>query len=146
MTDEATIYNRHTTFNKRGKPAIIRIDAKCRNARIQISVEAVKILQLKAGDSLTFITLNKDLENIYFYVDNKEGIPLKVANEHKSGFDMGVYCRPLARRLLDHFGIREMRSFVVTAETTEVNGKKCFFINRYKTYSGKLKPNGQVLN
>lgn len=99
---EVTFYNRHTDYKKKGKPPIIRIDAHSGNARIQISVEAVKLLKLKEGDCLTFMTLKNDKDTIYFYIDNKDGIPLKTANEHKSGIDMGVYCRPLARKLLDH--------------------------------------------
>ncbi len=141
---EAIIYNRHTDYNKRGKPPIIRIDAHSGNARIQISVEAVKLLKLKEGDALTFITLPKDKDSIYLYLDNKDGIPLKLTNEHKSGVDMGIYCRPLARKLLDHFGINSMRSFIVTDGVVEVMNRKCFFIDKYKTYTGKNKPNGKL--
>lgn len=142
---EATIYNRHTTFNKRGKPPIMRVDAHSGNARIQISVEAVKLLGLKEGDCLTFVTIENEKELIYFFIDNKNGIPLRKANEHKSGFDMGIYCRALARRLLDHLGINSMRSFIVTNSIAELNSVKCFFIDKHKTYSGKYKPNGKTV-
>ena len=145
---EATIYNRHTSFNKRGKPAIMRIDAHNGNARIQLSVEAVKLLELQEGDCLSFVTLPTDKEAVYFCVDNKDGFHLKVCTEHKSGVDMGIFCRQLARKLLDHLGINSMRSFIVTTEKVPVqlNGKtvKMFFIDKHKTYSGKFKPNSKI--
>lgn len=142
-SEGVTVYNRHTAFNKKGKPAIIRIDANGRNARIQISVEAVKLLRLKEGDAMSFITLKHDRENIYFFID-PEGIPVKVANEHKSGVDMGIYCRQLARKLLDHLGITSMRSFIVTGANIDCQGRKCFVIDKYRTYVGKYKPNGKI--
>lgn len=143
ISDEVTIYNRHTDFKKRGKPPIIRIDAHSGNARITISVEAVRLLKLKEGDALSFMTLKNDAENIYFYKDKIDGIPLKIDTDHKSGSNMAIYCRPLARKLLDHFGINSMRSFIITDAIVECQGKKCFVIDRFKTYTGKYKPNGK---
>lgn len=139
------IYNRHTVFNKRGKPPVIRLDASKSNARITFSVEAVRLLGFKISDCITFIALEKEKDIIYFYIDNVDGIPMKSEVGFKSGMRMGVYCRPLARQLVKHFGISGCRSFIISDHKTSYAGIPCFFINKHKPYAGRYKPNGKIL-
>jgi hypothetical protein len=138
------LYNRHTVFNKRGKPPVIRLDASMQNARITFSVEAVRLLNFKKGDCLTFFTMKEETDIIYFYVDNKNGIPMKQEEGLKSGVRMGVYCRELARNLVKHFGINGSRSFILSDVTINFAEQKCFFIDKHKPYAGRYKPNSKI--
>jgi hypothetical protein len=98
----AITFDANTTWNKRGKPPVVRIDAG-RQGRLVFSVEAVKILGLKEGMRLCFRVYTNDEGIIYFY-EQATGIPLRVMNEHKSGHQLAIYCRQLNKTLLAHFG------------------------------------------
>lgn len=128
------ILNAETVFNKKGKPPIVFIESG-RNARINFSVEAVKLLDLKEGMRISFILLNKDKEIIYFYEDEKTGIPLKLQMDAKSGKRLAISCRPLARKLNEHFGYGDaQKTFLLTKDKSEVEGKKMWFILKSKQH------------
>ncbi len=138
------IYNRHTVFNKRGKPPIIRIDVSGNNARITFSVEAVKMWGLKEDDCLSIFINEKERDLIFFRVDNENGIPLKVELGFKTGVRMGLYCRQLARAIAKHIGLKVCRSFIISNEKVKADGREWFFIDKYKTYAGRYKPNSKI--
>lgn len=132
---EVIIFNRHNVYNQRKKPSIVRIDCAKTNSRIRFSVEAVKTLGLKATDCLTFIVLKNDKGNIYFHIDNKNGLKLRQVKTRNDAIYLEVNCRLLARKLLLHFGIKEdARSFLITNDTTKVNDVKCWYIDFFKPY------------
>lgn len=95
-------FDRSTIWNKRGKPATVRIDSG-RQGRIVFSVEAVKLLGLKAGMRIAFRTYSTDERMVYFY-EQATGMKLQVMQEVLSGQMMAVYCRPLCVSLLNHLG------------------------------------------
>lgn len=96
-------YNMDTVFDVQGKPPVIRIETG-KNARINFSVEAVKLLNLEEGMRISFRFYPQDPGIVYFYED-KKGIPLAKQFIGKSGIRLALYCRPLAAKLLKDLAI-----------------------------------------
>ncbi|MGQ0740193.1 MAG: hypothetical protein ACT4OJ_14170 [Bacteroidota bacterium] len=99
---EYTTYDSNSIWNKRGKPATVRIDAG-QQGRICFSVSAVKIMGLKEGMRLAFRTYNQDRGIIYFY-EQATGVHLKKMGTAKSGIMLALFCRPLAEQLMKNLG------------------------------------------
>lgn len=118
-----------TIWNRRGKPPVVRIESG-KNARINFSVEAVKLLDLKMTENLVFTIDSRDTGIIYFRKDAKKGLPLRLQMVGKSGCRLAVYCRPLAKRLLNHFGftVDKEKTYVLTTDTSVIDGHEYFFI------------------
>lgn len=117
-------------WNKRGKPAVVNIDA---DGRVSFSVEAVKQLKLKEGMRIAFRIDHRDKGIIYFY-EQATGIPLKASAETKSGIRLSIYCRPLAQKLLSFFGFRENKSFDIDSNTVKFHSCPMWFILKEKVH------------
>lgn len=94
-----TTFDKKTIWNKRGKPATVRIDHSAQG-RIVFSVEAVKLLGLKEGMKIAFRHYSND-ENIIYFYEQATGLRLNVSQKVQSGVMLAVYCRPLCERLLE---------------------------------------------
>lgn len=129
---ESTTYDINTIWNKRGKPPVVRIEAG-KNARINFSVEAVKLLGLHEGMRLAFRTYKNDPGIVYFY-EQATGLLLKKQMEGKSGIRLAIYCRPLAAQLIQHFGYKEdnNKTILLKADQVPMPGTKtkAWFINK----------------
>ncbi len=115
-----TDYTEQTTFNKRGKPATVRIDGKAQG-RIYFSNQAVAILGLRAGDRIAFRTYDHDKGVIYFY-PQATGFTLSAGS---SG--LSIYSRPLANKLLEALGFvkDQHKTIGVKNECVLMPGTKC---------------------
>ncbi len=100
-----TDYKESTVYNKRGKPATVRIDAN-NNGRIVFSMAAVKLLGLQHGDRITFRTYHQD-KGIVYYFRSADGLPLKKLAGTAGRYSLAVYCRPLNPVLLKHLGFEK---------------------------------------
>ena len=132
----------NTIWNRRGKPPVVRIEAG-RNARINFSVEAVKLLGLKEGMRIAFRIHGNDKGVIYFY-EQATGLALKKQMQGKTGSRLAVYCRPLAKKLLQHFGYKvdTNKTFLISNETIRVDNCSMWFINKenvHKPLQWKIK-------
>lgn len=130
-----TVFSAKTDFNKRGKPAVVSIQAG-KIARLSFSVEAVKLLGLAPGDAINFYTDKREPDTIYFYLD-KDGFKLNIAGTCQSGYRLAIYCRPLCRKLFTHFNYSKniMRSYDITAATTQLpNGVSAWVIVKNKLH------------
>ena len=123
-----TIYNRQTTWDDRRKPAIVRISGR---GFIHFSVEAVKLLNLKEGMKLVFLTDDKDRDIILFY-QHESGIPLRITAKMKknNAVRLSILCRPLSLKLLTFLKLKQSTSIRITTDIIKTNGKKCWFINK----------------
>lgn len=117
-----TDYNSDTIYNRRGKPATIRIDAN-NNGRIVFSTEAVKHLFLVEGMRICFRCYQHDKGIVYIYPQSN-GLPLKKVSDNKSGTSLAVYCRPLGSELLQHLGFKQdkQKTFVITPAKVQMPG------------------------
>lgn len=120
-----TEYNSNTIFNKRGKPPVVRIECG-KNARINFSVEAVKLLGLKEGMKLAFRTYKDDKLTAYFY-EQATGIKLVAEKNNLKETRLAIYCRPLAQKLLEHFGFKGdcKKTFVLNTVRVPIPETKC---------------------
>lgn len=126
------IYNAETIWNRKGKPPVVRI---CPQGHIRFSVEAVKLLGLKKGMCLTFVTNPIDNGTIYFYADTK-GLPLTSEVELKTGSRLEVCCRPLTKKLLSFLGFSKNKTFSLTSDTTPImEGVKAWIICKSKCHT-----------
>lgn len=126
------IYNSETIWNRKGKPPVVRI---CPQGHIRFSVEAVKLLGLKKGMALTFVTNPIDTGTIYFYPDIK-GLPLTSEVELKTGSRLEVCCRPLTKKLLSFLGFTKNKTFSLTAETTPImEGVNAWLVSKSKCHT-----------
>lgn len=119
-----TIYNKKNVYNKRGKPALLRFS---KYGHIQFSFAASKLLELKEGMKISFMTDSRDKSIIYFFED-ESGLALREVNNGKRNKGMQICCRSLSLRLLDFFGYKDNKSFDVKADTLLVNDRKAWFI------------------
>jgi hypothetical protein len=118
------IYNKKTVYNKRGKPALLRFS---KYGHIQFSSAASKLLGLKEGMRLSFMTDNRDKGIIYFFED-AGGLNLRQVNNGKRNKGLQICCRSLSLRLLDFFGFKDNKSFDVKADTLLVNNTNAWFV------------------
>ena len=128
---EYEILDTTANWDLRGKPSLIRIS---RNGTIRFSVLAVNKLGLKEGGRLAFMLPKDDNEILYIY-ESQNGIELKQGTKAKNG--VSLYCcgRHHAAKILDHLKIRSgFKTFDITKETTEINGQKCWFVQRDKIH------------
>jgi len=108
-------YNAETVWDKKGKPSTVRIT---KHGHIRFSVSAVKNLQIKEGDKLSFYIDPRDVGVIYFKQDPK-GIPLIKNTTGVDGTNgLQLCCRPLALTLLKSFNLKESKTFDLTGEKT----------------------------
>ena len=120
------IFNAKTSWKKRGKPPVIRVST---TGHIRWSVEAIRRLGLVNGDKVSFMTDARDNGIIYFYRDNKNGIPLIYCTKGKDGvYGLQVCCRPLAYKILNFFGFTEHKTFDLTDETLNTENGRMWFI------------------
>lgn len=125
MTIESTTYDSTTTWNKRGKPSLIRIESG-NQGRIHFSVSAVNLLGLKEGSRIAFRCYKNDAGIIYFY-EQATGIQLKKVHQCKSGISLAIYCRPLGEQMLKHFGYTKdtYKTFLLKADQVTMPGTNC---------------------
>jgi hypothetical protein len=120
-----------SNWNIIGKPSMVRV---ARNGIIRFSVLAVKNLGLRLGMKLSFMLPKDDNEIIYIYEDEK-GLELNVGNVGKNGASLHCCGRHHAQRMLEHLKINDKyKTFDISKVTTEVNGKKCWFIQKHKIH------------
>lgn len=111
-----TEFDKHSTWNKRGKPAVVNIDDK---GRIGFSVEAVRLLNMSEWDAVAFRIDARDKDVIYFCRRPNSGFPLHTI-KCKNGIRLQVNCRPLTVKLLAHFGYKENKTFKLTADQVRI--------------------------
>jgi len=125
------VFTRNTIWNRRGKPPVIRLS---NNGHIRLSVEAVKILGVKEGDTVSFMVDNRDNGIFYFYKD-EDGMPLIYCTRGKDGINgLQLCCRPLAQRLLKYFGFNGNKTFDVSGETIKASDKEMWFVLKEKIH------------
>lgn len=118
------ILNATTIWNERRKPAVVQLN-KC--GHVRFSIEAVKILGLKKTDRITFM-IEEDDDLIYFWVDNESGFPINEIETLKTGKRFSVCCRPLVKKILQHWG--KETNVSVSINNSEVRGM--WFLNKRK--------------
>ena len=120
------IFTKHTVFNRRGKPPVVRLS---KSGHIRFSVTACKNLDIKEGDCICFMIDARDVGIVYFYKDNKNGMPLKYCTKGKDGINgLQICCRPMAMKILAFFNMNGNRTFDVSSETTKTCDKEMWFI------------------
>lgn len=125
------VFNKETSWNRRGKPPVLRIS---RNGHIRFSVEAIRILGLKLGDTISFMIDERDCKIFYFFRDVK-GMPLKHCTKGKDGVcGLQVCCRPLGQKLLDYFGFKGNKTFDITKEQCITERGKMWFVLKEKIH------------
>lgn len=125
------IFNKETSWNRRGKPPVLRISY---NGHIRFSVEAIKMLGFKLGDTISFMIDPRDNNVFYFFKDEK-GMPLKHCTRGKDGVcGLQVCCRPLGQKLLNYFGFKENKTFDITNEVCDTIKGKMFFVLKEKVH------------
>lgn len=114
-----------TDFDRRNKPAVLNIHP---DGRFSFSCEAVKLLELNAGDKIAFAYDEKDKQIIFFF-KSETGIALQETKTCGGQTRLIFACRPIARKLLKFFGVKNVRSFSVKNETTKIeNNIEAWFI------------------
>lgn len=132
QSDSLEVFTRHTHWNRRGKPPVMRLS---RTGHIRLSVEAVKILGLQKGDRISFIIDKRDNGIFYFYVDKENGMPLKFCTRGKGQVDgLQICCRPLSQKLLDHFGYKDPKTFDISSEKSESGRGLMWFVLKEKVH------------
>lgn len=124
MKPQVQIFDATTIWNRRGKPPVVNIDAK---GRINFSVEAVKLIDIKAGQRISFRVHSHESDIIYFYL-SATGIPLQQSAETKSGVRLSIYARALAKTLLHKFGYTGHKTFLLTKNQVQIDNCKMWFI------------------
>lgn len=121
------IFNKETSWNKRGKPPVVRIS---QSGHIRFSVEAVKVLGIAKDTPISFLIDKRDDDVIYFFIDKDKGMPLVDCTFAQSGTGLQICCRPLSFRLLDFLGQKKNVTFGVTKDTCDVFEKKMWFLRK----------------
>jgi hypothetical protein len=131
MENNFTVYNKETSWNKRGKPPVVRFS---KYGHIRFSVEAIRLLGLDRDTPISFMTDARDIGVIYFFVD-KKGLPLKRGTVGKTGEGLQICCRPLAQRVMDFFGFNGInKTFDVTNETVKTEKGNMWIILKDKIH------------
>jgi hypothetical protein len=122
-------YNSKTFLKPLGKPPVISFQ----NGRISFSVEASKLYNLTVGDKISFY-VNDEEKDIIYWSKTKDGLPIQIDAELKSGNRHRICNRKLSRELSEHFSVKNKKSFVVSKENANICGVKSFFILKSKQY------------
>lgn len=124
MVANPEILNRETVKSERKKPPTIQIN---KEGQLRFAVEACILLGLNAGDKIEFLIHKEDTGIIYF-TKSESGFELKKEITPGGKTRLLVLCRPLAKRLINHFSLSGSRTFDVTNEISDYYGRKCWFI------------------
>ena len=117
------LLNEDTVSREKTKPPVIRLSY----GKILFSIEAVKLLGLKSGDKISFVIDKRDYGVIYFKKDSK-GFRLTLDLAGQTGDRLRLCCRPVYKKILEHFGINSARTYHVSSEQADVYGEKMWFI------------------
>lgn len=126
------IFTAKTTWKKRGKPAVIRVST-C--GHIRFSVSTIRNLGLGVGDKISFMIDYRDKGVVYFFKDNKAGMPLRFCTKGNNGVNgLQVCCRPMAFKIFDHMGLSKNTTFDITAETARTDSGEMWMILKDKIH------------
>lgn len=120
---ELELLNEETVSREKTKPAVIRLSY----GKVLFSIEAVKLLGLKSGDKISFVIDKRDCGVIYFKRDSK-GFKLTLDLAGQTGDRLRLCCRPVYKKILEHFGANSARTYFVSGEKADVYGEKMWFI------------------
>lgn len=120
-----TTFDKKELWNKRNKPATVRIDHS-EQGRIVFSVEAVKLMGLKEGMRIQFRHYSTDGNIVYIY-EQATGYRLQVTQRCQSGVNLAVFCRPLCTRLLEVLKCNPNKAgvFKMTADKVKMPDTNC---------------------
>jgi hypothetical protein len=99
-------YNSKTFLKPLGKPPVISFQ----NGRISFSVEASKLYNLTVGDKISFY-VNDEEKDIIYWSKTKDGLPIQIDAELKSGNRHRICNRKLSRELSEHFSVKNKKKF-----------------------------------
>ena len=124
------ILNRETVKSTRYKPPTIQI---FKMEQIRFSIEAAKILSLSKGDKIELAITEKDRGIIYFRKGDK-GFELKEEKTRCGGVRLLLCCRPLMRKIVNHFGLKQSMTYDVSNDISDFYGEKYWFILKEKIH------------
>jgi len=124
------ILNRETVKSIRTKPPTIQIFER---GQIRFSIEAAKILNIVKGDKIELAISAMDKGIIYFGKDCK-GFELKEEKTKSGASRLLLCCRPLAKKIMNHFGLTGSKTYDITGEVADFYGKKYWFILKNKVH------------
>ena len=126
------IFTAKTTWKKRGKPPVLRVSTW---GHIRFSVSTVKNLSLKPGDKISFMIDYRDKEVVYFFKDDDGGMVLGFCTKGSDGVNgLQVCCRPMALKILEHFGFTGNKTFDITTETCKTDRGEMWMILKSKIH------------
>lgn len=121
------IFNKETSWNRRGKPPVLRFS---KNGHIRFSVEAINVLGLSKGVPISFMIDWRDSDIVYFFVDDKKGMPLWDCTKGKNGVGLQICCRPLALKIINFMGLKGNVTFDVTNDKCKTEKGEMWFVKK----------------